>query len=67
MNRAEVAQVVSELETVLKLRAKARGLLPGSKPYLSYVCGTRDRERKRMLSALAKLTALSAANAARRD
>lgn len=44
----QVDELIAELTIVLGQRAVQKGMVPGSKMYLSYVCGTRDRERKRI-------------------
>jgi hypothetical protein len=53
---ADVRDVLIELERVLKVRAKAKGLEPGSRDYRRYVCGTMSRERKRLQSVTKRVT-----------
>jgi hypothetical protein len=62
----DVNEILRQLEIILKQRAKTRGLIPGSKPYLSYLCGTMDRERKRLMLAQQKRKP-STRESARRD
>jgi hypothetical protein len=46
LTEEEIRDMLEELRGVLKLRAKALGLKPGSKEWHSYVSGTMGRQEK---------------------
>jgi hypothetical protein len=54
LTETQIASILEELGALLRKRAKAKGLKPGEKAWMSYVHGTLDRERARLNLALTR-------------
>jgi hypothetical protein len=67
MTLADVDQLIGDLFSALKLRAANRGLRPSTKEWRSYVFGTCDRERKKLLRKYPNLDPSPALKTPRRD